>query len=123
MSVQYFNTFTEARAVPGPSVIAWIGPRNIVVRTGADIPQTNTAELVVTAWQLREALFQAGKLDEVEAAVATQSAMRQRLWANSATFGRDWRAMENIKNKIAGMNSEDWTAIFIAAQSLTPDSV
>ena len=74
-------------------------PGRILVLTGADIPDDPAADIVVTAWQFREALRQAGKLAEAETAIATMSAQDSAAFATSAVFGRSWPAVVNLKEQ------------------------
>ena len=122
MSIQYVETFIEARAIP-KSVYVWIAPKMIRVYTGRDIPTTPPEDVIVTAWQLREALRQAGKLAEAESMVATMNAARQQLWAFSSTFGRSWPMVENLKNKMPSMNASAFDALFLSASLLQPEVV
>lgn len=122
MSREYKETFQQARGVPG-AVYAWESPGRILVLTGADIPDDPAADIVVTAWQFREALRQAGKLAEAETAIATMSAQRQLLFATSAVFGRSWPAVVNLKNKMTSMNSDAFDALFLSASLLQPEVV
>lgn len=123
MSVYIETTFTAARAIAG-GVVRWIGPHTIEVRTGEDIPaEESIIGVVVSRWALREALFAAGKLTDADAAALTQSAMRQRLWNDSETFGRNWRAVINLQQKMASFTAADMDRIFRAAQAMQPEIV
>ena len=123
MSVWLESTLTAARAVPG-AVVRWIAPHTIEVRTDEDIPSDEPVDaVVVSRWALREALFAAGKLDDADAAALKQSAMRQRLWNDSATFGRNWRAVVNLQQKMPAFSADDMDNIFRAAQAMRPEII
>jgi hypothetical protein len=123
MAIIYCATLPEARQING-GVIRWVSRGVVEVRTGDDIPAEEPVELVVVSrWALREALFAAGKLDDADAAALTQSAMRQRLWNDSATFGRNWRQIINLQQKMAAFNAADMDLIFRAAQAMQPSNI
>lgn len=123
MSIEYVNTFQEARAVQGPKLIIWDSPGRILVLTGADIPTTPPEEITLTAWQLREALRQqpGDKLGAANTAVATMSARRQLFWEQSNSFPRSGGFINALKNKIAGMNNADFDTMFLGAQFMKPE--
>lgn len=115
--ITYVATLQEAREIPG-AVFVWERKNRIKVFTGKDIPDDHPESIVVSRWQLREALRQAGKLVEADNAAATQSANRRSVWEDSNIFGRNWPCMENLKNKMASVNSSDFDNIFRAAKLL-----
>ena len=123
MTRHIIGALVEARAVKG-GVVRWLAPGQVEVLTGADIIDDEPVEHVnVSRWALREALFAAGKLDDADAAALTQSAMRQRLWNDSATFGRNWRAVVNLQQKMPAFSANDMDLIFRAAQAMQPEKI
>ena len=123
MSIQIKETFVEARSIVG-GVVRWLSPGKVEVRTGKDIVDDDPIDFVIVSkWALREALFAAGKLGDADAAALTQSAMRQRLWNDSATFGRNWRAVVNLQQKMPAFSADDMDNIVRAAQAMRPEII
>lgn len=125
MSTQTFpNTsagMTAANAVPDPKYI-WIDGKNIVVFTSGDIPSVDLRP-TVTKWQLIQACVDAGVTEaQIDAAVLTLTAKRQRFWKHTNIIDRDNPISTGIRSSILPTppTPQAWNAIFLAAAALDP---
>lgn len=112
---------TAANAVPDPKYI-WIDGKNIVVFTSGDIPSVDLRP-TVTKWQLIQACVDAGVTEaQIDAAVLTLTAKRQRFWKHTNIIDRDNPISTGIRSSILPTppTPQAWNAIFLAAAALDP---
>ncbi len=111
----------SANAVAYPKHI-WIDGKEIVVFTEADIPVPDFRP-TVTKWQFVQACVDAGITEaQIDAAVLTLTAKRQRWYRLTNVIDRDNQASSGIRTSILPTppTPQAWNAIFIAAASLDP---
>lgn len=125
MSIQKFpNTASgmiTAKAVDDPKHI-WIDGKTIVVFTDGDIPNTDMRP-TVSKWQFVQSCVDAGVTEaQIDAAVLTLTAKRQRFWKHTNVIDRDNPISTGIRSSILPTppTPQAWNAIFLAAASLDP---
>lgn len=124
MSIQEVETIEDVNAIPDPKFVVWRRRRGYLVATGADIPQENVTNAVVSLWAFKESLrgWPGNQLTAAETAVAGMSVRRQLLWATTAVIGRSWGLTTAIRNNTT-LNNSDMDMIFRNASLLDPASV
>lgn len=123
MALKYFATKAEADAVPGAQV-SW----RIVKGGGLPwVAATNEDVVVdprptVTKWQLVQACADAGITEaQIDTAVATLTAKRQRFWQYTNVIDRDNPMSSGLRAALPGPpTGPQWNAIFLAAAALDP---
>jgi len=129
MAVLEFSTREQAKSVPDPKHI-WHRLENKkfpwVAFTGSDIPVVGQDRPRVSKWAFVEACIAAGINEaQIDAAVATLSLRRQRLYRLASEIDRDWPIAGAIRTAITPTppTAGVWNNIFIAANSLYPEKI
>ncbi len=125
MSIQYFTTKAEAESVPG-SQVSWC-----IVKDGKPWCAATEGDIsidlrpTVTKWQFVQACADAGITEvQIDTAVATLTAKRQRFWKYTYVIDRDNPFSFVLRSALPGPpTAHVWSAIFVAASHLDPLTV
>lgn len=108
-----FKSLDEALAVPDPKHV-WINFAEFVVYTEQDIPVFDTS-IIVSAYQLREALNQTGLRTQVEAAIAAGSQTLKDMWQYKKEYDSEAPEVLAIGQAIGKTESEIRDVFALAA--------
>lgn len=121
MSISFHATKAEADAVGGET--SWTLAKNGKpwrAATGDDI--SIDPRPTVSKWQLIQACADAGITEaQIDTAVATLTAKRQRFWKYTNVIDRDNPMSSGLRAALPGPpTGPQWNAIFLAASHLDP---
>ena len=121
MAIQRFSTKAAAEATGGQ--VAWVFDKDgdsWEARTDSDV--IADPRPTVTKWQLVQACADAGWTEaQIDAAVALQTAKRQRFWKYTNVIDRDNPFSSNLRTSLVPVPTPtQWNAIFVAAAALDP---
>ena len=115
------ETARAAAVLAGDPAHVHVIPAERVIRvyTGADVV-TFDPRPTVTKWQLVQACADAGITEaQIDTAVASLTAKRQRFWKHTQIIDRDNPFSSNLRTNLVPVPTPAaWNAIFLAAASL-----
>jgi len=116
MAITTHNTIESARAVTGPKLIRFDNNEGVfIVKTPPDYTE---AVIVLSRYQIRKAITDAGLRSAVEAAVAAGSQDLQDMWNFKEQFHEDHPEVIAMATNL-GLTSDQLHTIFVNGSNIT----